>query len=130
MIRKSSILTLVLSFLSMSVYAVQEPTNTLQPTSLVIDYYYEQGQPITFSHESFSLRVDSGALVHDLAFHFAVVKDQQAQPMPSNMKNVTGEFESFNRRDDDKKCYLATNKRMFLCFFMRNTSVSAWDLWL
>lgn len=49
-------------------------------------------QPVSFSYESFSLRADSGMLVHNLAFRFAIVNKLQAQLMPGNMVNTTGDL--------------------------------------
>ena len=102
--KKNYIFLLVVSLISATL-ASQTPYDSFAPESTrpmldnsfssaevtAIEQAFKQSDAVDFQWGSFSLLADSGTLVHDLPFSFALIPNGGEHRMPSYMVNVTGE---------------------------------------
>ena len=102
--KKNYIFLLVVSLISATL-ASQTPYDSFAPESTrpmldnslssaevtAIEQAFKQSDAVDFQWGSFSLLADSGTLVHDLPFSFALIPNGGEHRMPSYMVNMTGE---------------------------------------
>lgn len=82
--------------LSCTLIMATDHTALPQMAPLTVEQAVSKGNPFRLEWETFSLSADSGALMHDITIRLSVFGKEQAQQMPSNMGNVTGQVaESF-----------------------------------
>ena len=80
----------ILCWLTLSLHASDNLSLSSVGTP-VAEQTFRQAESIDFQWDSFALRADSGSLVHDLPFSFALLPHGGEHRMPSYMVNVTGE---------------------------------------
>ena len=87
-----SVFSLLLIFaLSCNLWA-ENVNHFISSGLLRVEKTWQGAEPVSLELESFSLKADSGVLLHDLSVSLTLLPSSEISSMPSNMVNVTGDF--------------------------------------
>lgn len=87
-----SVISFLLIFCLFNSLLAENVNHFISSGQLRVENTWQGAEPVSLDLESFSLKADSGVLLHDLSVSLTLLPSSEISSMPSNMVNVTGDF--------------------------------------